>query len=91
MMCSRLLVGLVFAAVLVGCASPTSEDDFGNSVRRMIAAQKYIPPEQRSESRLPSLDGRKAEATVDQYHKDVGKPESMQLDMSDGYQPIVQQ
>lgn len=86
-MICRLLAGVIVAAFLGGCASPTSEDDFGNSVRRMIEAQKYIPPGQR-ESSLPVLDGSKAETTVGQYRKDVGNPERIQLDMKKGYMPI---
>jgi hypothetical protein len=81
-----ILVGLVIAAFLGGCASPTSEDDFGNSVRRMIEAQKYIPPEQ-AERRLPVLDGQKAEASIEQYRKDVGNPDRINQGM--GYGPAL--
>lgn len=77
-----ILAGLMIAAFLGGCASPTSDDDFGNSVRRMIEAQKYIPPEQ-AERRLPALDGQKAAASAEQYRKDTGSPSRIYQDMGD--------
>lgn len=62
--------GMVLMVALGGCATPTSEDDFGNSVRTMIEAQKYTPPEQNT-NRLPSLDGQRAETAIEQYRNDT--------------------
>lgn len=75
--CMIILTGMTFAALLVGCATPTSEADFGNSVRQMIEAQKYIPPGQRV-NRLPLLDGQKAEASIRKYRKDAATPVRIQ-------------
>ena len=77
-----VLLGLAFSTLLSGCATPTSEDDFGNSVRRMIEAQKYIPPEQQGHD-LPTLDGGKAETAINQYRSDTKSPDS-KMNM-DGY------
>lgn len=82
-----VLVGLVFAALIGGCASPTSEDDFGNSVRRMIDAQKYIPPEQEGRE-VPMLDGEKAEASIKQYRSGMGSQQRMDSKMG-GYDSAV--
>lgn len=84
-----ILVGMAFAAFLGGCASPTSEDDFGNSVRRMIEAQKYTPPDQKVPP-LPTLDGQKAEASVEQYRNEAGNPARIYQDMSYGATPVSQ-
>lgn len=78
--CKTMLLGLVSAALLGGCASPTSEDDFGNSVRRMIEAQKYIPPQQEGQQ-LPTLDGEKAEASMKQYRSGMGSQQRMDMKM----------
>ncbi len=84
MTCGKtVLAGLMIAVFLGGCASPTSEDDFGNSVRRMIEAQKYIPPEQ-TEQQLPTLSGQKAEAIAKQYQKDMSNPDRINQGMGDG-------
>ena len=84
MTCGKtILAGLTITVFLGGCASPTSEDDFGNSVRRMIEAQKYTPPEQ-TEHRLPTLSGQKAEATAEQYRKDMSNPDRINQGMGDG-------
>lgn len=82
-----VLIGLVFAALLSGCATPTSEDDFGNSVRQMIEAQKYIPPGQEGHQ-VPTLDGEKAEASIKQYRGDGGSQERMETKM-DSYDSAV--
>lgn len=78
-----IVTGLATGLLLAGCASPSSEDQFGNSVRQMIAAQKYVPPGQEPPE-LPVLDGRKAEAGYNSYVKDTGKPERLGPDMSGG-------
>lgn len=75
------VAGLAMAILIVGCASPSSEDQFGNSVRQMIAAQKYVSPDQEVRE-LPLLDGQKAEAGYNSYRKDTGNPARMSPDMS---------
>ncbi|MFO7593371.1 MAG: hypothetical protein R6X15_04920 [Pseudomonadota bacterium] len=80
-----VLVGLVFASLLGGCATHTSEDDFGNSVRRMIEAQKYIPPEQQNRE-IPVLNGSKAETVMKHYRTDDNAPDGIEADMG-GYGP----
>lgn len=75
------LAALAVAILMAGCASPSSEDKFGNSVRQMIAAQKYVSPDQ-DERELPLLDGQKAEAGYNSYRKDTGNPARMTPDMS---------
>ncbi len=76
-----VVVGLAVGFLVAGCASPSSEDQFGNSVRQMIAAQKYVSPDQEARE-LPVLDGRKAEAGYNSYRKDTGNPARMTPDMS---------
>ncbi|NMT63094.1 hypothetical protein [Marinobacter orientalis] len=76
-----VVAGLAMAMLAAGCASPSSEDQFGNSVRQMIAAQKYVSPD-REVPELPVLDGRKAEAGYESYRKDTGNPSRMTPDMS---------
>ena len=63
---------LCFAALTFGCAPEESavRDDFGNSVRAMIAAQTYQPGDE-----TPSLDGGKAVKTMEEYRKDVPQPQ----------------
>ena len=77
-----IMAGMALALFLGGCATPTSEDDFGNSVRRMIEAQKHVPEEQPPQ--LPSLDGARAEASVTQYRKEVGAPERIETNVGFG-------
>jgi hypothetical protein len=57
--------------VLTGCASETevADNDFGNSVRHMIALQTAHP-----ERSAYGLDGQKAALTLDRYRKDVANP-----------------
>lgn len=62
---------LLITAFTYGCATEESavRDDFGNSVRAMIAAQTYEPDKE-----APGLDGGKAVNTMEAYRKDVPKP-----------------
>lgn len=78
-----VVAGLAAGLLMVGCASPSSEDQFGNSVRQMISAQKYVSPDQQTRE-LPVLDGRKAEAGYNSYRKDTGNPTRLNPDMSGG-------
>lgn len=80
-------LGLMFTTLFSGCATPSSEEDFGNSVRQMINAQKYTPPQQQ-EQRLPTLDGQKGEAAIKQYHTDVANPERIYTDVSHGSKTV---
>ena len=59
------------AALTCGCAPERSavREDFGNSVRAMIAAQTYEPGKEAA-----GLDGDKAITTLGNYRKDVPKP-----------------
>ncbi|HEY0721818.1 MAG TPA: hypothetical protein VGE50_11265 [Gammaproteobacteria bacterium] len=84
-----ILMGLTLALLLTGCATPSSEEDFGNSVRQMIDAQKYTPPEQKEHS-LPRLDGQKGEAAFKQYRTDAVKPQSLTPVMGHGAAPAGQ-
>lgn len=58
------LSALVVAVSLGGCASPSSEWDFGNSVRTMVASQKYVPPGQEPPE-IPTMDGARAAGAVE--------------------------
>jgi len=78
-----VMTGLAVSLLIAGCASPSSEDQFGNSVRQMISAQKYVAPDQQTRE-LPVLDGRKAEAGYNSYRKDTGNPTRLSPDMSGG-------
>ncbi|WP_372981323.1 hypothetical protein [Marinobacter sediminum] len=55
---------LILALAVGGCASPSSENDFGNSVRTMMAAQKYVPENQQTPE-LPGMDGARAAGAVE--------------------------
>ena len=67
----RPAILLLITAFMYGCATEESavRDDFGNSVRAMIAAQTYEP-----NNETPGLDGGKAVKTMEAYRKDVPKP-----------------
>lgn len=79
-----MIAGLLVAVALTtGCASPSSEDKFGDAVRQMVSAQKYVPPEQQPHG-LPTLDGQKAQTGYNTYRKDTGNPARMTPDMSGG-------
>ncbi|MBW4933059.1 hypothetical protein [Marinobacter sp. F4206] len=70
---------LVLSAVslvvsLGGCASPSSEWDFGNSVRTMVASQKYVPPGQEPPA-LPTMDGARAAGTVERNRMAAPAPQ----------------
>lgn len=73
--------GLVGAALLVlaGCAEPTAlEKDFGNSVRAMVAAQKYTPPTAVQPAPVPTgIDGKKAEQVLRVYREDISQPQEI--------------
>ncbi|TBW54343.1 hypothetical protein EZI54_14625 [Marinobacter halodurans] len=58
------LSALVLAVSLGGCASPSSEGDFGNSVRAMIASQKYRPVGEEPPA-VPTMDGARAAGSVE--------------------------
>lgn len=59
-----VLSALSLVVSLGGCASPSSEWDFGNSVRTMVASQKYVPPGQEPPA-LPTMDGARAAGAVE--------------------------
>ncbi len=64
---------LVVGGVLGGCANDNLTDpDFGNSVRAMIALQTAHPGRGTS-----GLDGEKAAKTLEEYRKDVAKPQKV--------------
>ncbi|MEA1082173.1 hypothetical protein [Marinobacter qingdaonensis] len=54
----------VMVVALAGCASPSSEWDFGNSVRKMVAAQKHVPEGQEPPA-IPTMDGARAAGAVE--------------------------
>lgn len=73
------LIGL--AVVLGGLAAcqtePTrSEREFGDSVRQMVAAQKYQPAGTPTEA-SSGLDGQKAEKIMSVYRDDVAQPKQI--------------
>jgi hypothetical protein len=66
-----LLAGI---ALLTGCASPTAlEQNFGSSVRNMIELQTAQPEDQGF-----GMAGRKGEAVLENYRKDVAEPKAVQ-------------
>ncbi len=76
----RSYLGLALIAVaLTACSTrdpDTIDKDFGNSVRRMMEAQKYDPPTPRGDP-MP-MDGYKAQEVLAAYRKDVAKPKEVQ-------------
>ncbi len=54
----------VMVVALAGCASPSSEWDFGNSVRKMVAAQKHVPEGQEPPA-IPTMDGARGAGAVE--------------------------
>jgi uncharacterized lipoprotein YajG len=68
---------LVGSGLLAACQTePTqSEQEFGDSVRQMVSAQKYQPAEPPA---APSgMDGRKAEKVMQVYREDVAQPKQI--------------
>ena len=61
--------------ITAGCPGPTrNESEFGNSVRNMVAAQKYAPP---AAETTGGLDGIKAEKVLKAYREDVSATEGV--------------
>ncbi len=83
---AHLLAGLSAALLLGGCASePTmTEQNFGDSVRNMIAAQTYDPdtltaPE---EGAIESTDGDMLRGSLEAYRTTVSDQESVGNDIT---------
>jgi hypothetical protein len=63
----------VLMLLMSGCANENLADqDYGNSVRHMMALQTANPGRGTS-----GLDGQKAARSLEEYRKDVAKPESV--------------
>jgi len=64
---------LITAVLLTGCdTQPTvTEQDFGNSVRAMVEAQKVQPD---PAAKSAGMDGVKTEQVLKTYRQDVSKP-----------------
>ena len=61
------------AVLLSGCASDNlTDNDYGSSVRAMIALQTTHPGHGAS-----GLDGQKAAKALEEYRKDVAKPQKV--------------
>ena len=71
-----LLIPVVMA--FSGCQTAPSkvDDNFGSSVRHVVAIQTARPGQE-----TPSLDGEKADAVLQTYRKDVAKPEKVERDL----------
>jgi len=71
----RRLALLAAIALLAGCEStPTAlEQNFGSSVRNMIELQTAQPGYQGF-----GMDGRKGEAVLENYRKDVAEPKKVE-------------
>ena len=71
----RVLCFTALPAILVGCQTAPSkvEENFGTSVRHMIAVQTE-PDAQTGYG----LDGNKAELLLDRYRTDAAEPESVE-------------
>lgn len=69
-----VLSALAVAVSLSGCASPSSEWDFGNSVRTMVASQKYVPPGQEPPA-IPTMDGARAAGAVERNRTTAPAPQ----------------
>ena len=72
------LMLIVAVLILSGCQSNPSvlDENFGSSVRNMIAVQTAQPREG-----TPSMDGRKGEAVLGAYRADVAKPKQVDRDI----------
>ncbi len=69
---------------------PTQDAHFGDSVRQMIRNQTYNPQAGDSVYQTSTgLDGRKGEAVLEVYRKDVAKPEDLpsQININVGRSP----
>jgi hypothetical protein len=68
--------GLVIVVLAVsGCASTTSDDDYGQSVKQMVQAQTFDPAAASNPPELaPEItDGARLQNALDVYRKDVAK------------------
>jgi hypothetical protein len=76
----RLLVLTAFLALATSGCSTTDPDsvdrDFGNSVRRMVEAQKYYPDW--TGAQPTGMDGAKAQEVLAAYRRDVPKPKRVE-------------
>jgi hypothetical protein len=72
-------VSALSVVLLSGCAtSGPLHRDFGDSVRNMVAAQRYTPPdaERRLHGNAP-LDAEKAAAILQIHRTDISKPQEV--------------
>jgi hypothetical protein len=73
-----LMLGLLLGVgLMTGCQTEPSrsEQEFGDSVRQMVSAQKYQPEEPAAAP--AGLDGRKAERVMKVYREDVAQPKQI--------------
>ena len=72
------LLAIVAVLVFAGCESEPSrvEQNFGSSVRNAIALQTADP-----EQGAYGMDGPLAGASLEQYRRDVAKPEKVERDL----------
>lgn len=68
------LAALLPLCLLMGCATdePNRDTRFGQSVRHMLAIQTASP-----DRNARGLDGQKAALSLQQYRKDVAKPQQV--------------
>jgi hypothetical protein len=71
---SRVLATLLPLLLMMGCATDDANRDtrFGQSVRHMLAVQTANP-----DANARGFDGQKAALSLQQYRKDVAKPQQV--------------
>ena len=78
----KILLALAVAPILGGCtAYPTTEVDFGNSVRSMIRNQRVVAGAVDT-SPVEQTDGERAGNVLEIYRQDVSRPDEVE-------QPLV--
>ena len=80
----RGLAVAVSLLMVAGCAGDPErvEDDYGNSVRHMTAAQTANPSAPVDNNAIDHGDGTRINAAVEAYRKDVSNPQDVKKDTS---------
>ena len=69
---ATMVLGTALSAVLGGCATSATEEQFGNAVRDTLAQQRIAP--EPAEDAVLSGDGARTENVINVYRSNMGDP-----------------